>query len=177
MGIIATLLNLVRGKYDVLENAPGKAAICQGEGFEGQTITTEVFQAPGVFGIPGDGVRGLRILIGGSSRYGAVIAVQNYQIELDVGGQGGMAIYSTTADGKTVKSKVVLQPDGTVEVNGSSKRFVTWDELNTALTTMAATLTAHVHPETGASTGPSPSLVGLTVDISAAKTTTVKTGG
>jgi len=176
MGIIATLLRLVRGKYDVLENAPGKAAICQGEGFEGQTLTTEVFQAPGVFGIPGDGVRGIRILIGGSSRYGAVIAVQNYQIELDVGGQGGMAIYSTTADGATVKSKVVLKPDGTIEMNGANKRFVTWDELNTAMQGFVSALQLHTHP-TAPPGPPSPPVAALTLDLSASKTTTIKTGG
>ena len=174
MGIIATLLQLARGKLDILGNAPGKAAIMQGEGFEGQTIDTEVFQAPGVFGIPGDGVRGIRILIGNSSRYSAVVGVQNYQIEIDVGGQGGMAIYSTSADGKTVKSKVLLKPDGTVEVNGNSKRFVTWDELNTALQNHvhgAGLLVSPSGPVTGSTGAP------IALDISAAKTSTVKTGG
>lgn len=61
-----------------------------------------------------------------------------------------------------------------IELNGNSKQFVTWEALNTALSTLAATLTAHVHPSNGA---PSPGLIGLAIDISDAKTTTIKTGG
>lgn len=189
MGIIATLLKLGRGKQEVKGNAPGKSTVMQGEGFDGQTILTEVYQAPGVVAIPPDGSRGVWVKLGGSNRYGVVLAVQNYQIEIDVGGAGGMAIHATSADGQTVKSKIVLSPDGKivhtadgneeitaaeVHLNGNGKRLVTWQELQTALTTLAGTLAAHVHPSNGT---PSASLAGLSVDIEAAKTTTIKTGG
>jgi hypothetical protein len=66
-----------------------------------------------------------------------------------------------------------------IDLNGDTKTFVTWAELNQALqlflTTLIATLTL---------AGAAPPLNGLslagmipTLDISAAKTTTVKTGG
>ena len=61
-----------------------------------------------------------------------------------------------------------------IELNGNTKQFVTWDALNTALATLCGLLSAHVHASLGS---PSPSLVGLSCDISAAKTTTIKTGG
>jgi hypothetical protein len=61
-----------------------------------------------------------------------------------------------------------------IELNGNTKQFVTWDALNTALGTLCGLLAGHVHPSNGAV---SPALVGLSCDISAAKTTTIKTGG
>jgi hypothetical protein len=61
-----------------------------------------------------------------------------------------------------------------MRLNGSSKRLVTWQELQDALTTLCATLAAHTHPSNGAT---SPGLAGLTCSITAAKTTTIKTGG
>lgn len=64
-----------------------------------------------------------------------------------------------------------------VELNGNSKQFVTWAELNQALTTFTTALTSHTHNVTaiGSPTGPG---IGVpTIDISGAKTTTVVTGG
>lgn len=88
------------------------------------------------------------------------------------------------------KARVIVEvKDGNLEVktqnkiklNGESKQFVTWAELNTALSKFTAALKTHVH--TCASAGsPSgtPTVVPpltLDIDISAAKTTTVVTGG
>jgi phage baseplate assembly protein gpV len=66
--------------------------------------------------------------------------------------------------------------DGNVTINGDSKVFVTWDELNSALQTFKTALNLHTHP-TAATGPPSPPTAGMSIDISAAKTTTVKTGG
>jgi len=89
----------------------------------------------------------------------------------------GIAIVGLNPGG----SPIIDQDDGEIKIsapevhlNGDGKRFVTWDELNTALqshTHAAGTLAAPNGPVTGASGAP----VGL--DISAAKTTTIKTGG
>jgi hypothetical protein len=70
-------------------------------------------------------------------------------------------------------AKITIKGDA-IELNGNGKQFVTWSELNTALTTLCGLLANHVHPSNGT---PSPSLAGLSCDISAAKTTTLKTGG
>jgi hypothetical protein len=78
------------------------------------------------------------------------------------------ATLEADADGKLTMTTPMLK------VNGDSKSFVTWEQLNTALGTLCTTLAAHVHPSNGAV---SPGLVALACDISAAKTTTVKTGG
>ncbi len=61
-----------------------------------------------------------------------------------------------------------------IHLNGDGKRLVTWDELNTALqshTHRAGTLTSPNGDVTGATGAP------IALDLSAAKTTTVKTGG
>lgn len=185
MGLISTLLKLTGAKFETRGNAPGKSATATGEGMDGQTITSEILQAPGVFAIPPDGVRAVWGPIGNTGRYGLIFGVLNYAIEIDVGGAGGASIYSTTADGGTVKAKIILAPsgkitiesDGNIELNGNSKNFVTYTELNTALQ-------SHTHSAGLLLTGPSPGspVTGTTgapvgLDLSAAQTTTIKTGG
>lgn len=70
-----------------------------------------------------------------------------------------------------------------IELNGSSKQFVTWTELNTALTTFATQLSTALLGATYDIAGiPNPlnwtaGNPPATIDISAAKTTTVVTGG
>lgn len=64
-----------------------------------------------------------------------------------------------------------------IELNGNSKQFVTWAELNSAIEMFMTALNTHVHSNgneggpTGAPTVP------LEFDITNAKTTTVVTGG
>ena len=64
-----------------------------------------------------------------------------------------------------------------IELNGKDKQFVTWAELKDALDSFTNALNLHTHtcPSGG---GPSSSPASpMTIDISAAKTTTVFTGG
>ena len=65
-----------------------------------------------------------------------------------------------------------------IELNGNSKQFVTWMELNTALQTLVSQINTHVHQVPEPVAAPcKPISSPLTIDISAAKTTTVVTGG
>ena len=64
-----------------------------------------------------------------------------------------------------------------VELNGSSKQFVTWAELNQALSTFTTALASHTHNITSPGSPSGPAVGVPTIDISAAKTTTVVTGG
>lgn len=84
------------------------------------------------------------------------------------------------------KAKVTVEAkDGTLkidtqqklELNGSSKQFVTWAELNQALQQVVTQIKTHTHAVSGAAAGPSPDLAALVLDISGAKTTTIVTGG
>jgi len=190
VGLISTLVKITQGALKTKGNAPGQSAIAQAEGLAGQVLTPEVYQAPGVFGIPGDGTKGVFLKVGGD-RYGVVVAVHNYQVSIDVG-KGGVAIFATTADGKTVKAKMVFKADGTIastadgiaktdasaiELNGNTKAFVTHAELNTALQTFITALNLHVHTGAGPGNPTTPPVTPMSVDISAAATTTIKTGG
>lgn len=60
-----------------------------------------------------------------------------------------------------------------IELNGNTKEFVTWGELNTALQALVTAINSAFSSKSNGSGSPG----GLTLDISAAKTTTVKTGG
>lgn len=66
----------------------------------------------------------------------------------------------------------IINPQG-IELNGNTKEFVTWTELNTALQLLVTAINAAFATKSNGSG----SAGGLTLDISAAKTTTVKTGG
>ena len=97
-----------------------------------------------------------------------------------------LSAFSGSAKIKIEANNGTLKVDANenIELNGKDKQFVTWAELNNALTTLAGKLGAHTHAvsTTGSSTAQtgsttSCSLAGLTIDISAAKTTKVLTGG
>jgi Phage protein Gp138 N-terminal domain len=66
----------------------------------------------------------------------------------------------------------IINDDG-IELNGNSKQFVTWAELNSALQTFVGAInTLFASKSNGSGTAGT-----LSLDISAAKTTTIKTGG
>lgn len=70
-----------------------------------------------------------------------------------------------------------VKTNGKIKLNGDSKQFVTWAELNQALSTFTTALVSHTHV-CAAPSSPSGPAVGVpSIDISAAKTTTVVTGG
>jgi len=72
--------------------------------------------------------------------------------------------------------KIIIVGDSEIDLNGTSKRFVTYGELNTALQLLITTLNTHLHidPLSGSTGGP---VIPLNLDISLSKTTTIKTGG
>lgn len=63
--------------------------------------------------------------------------------------------------------------DGTIAINGNTKHFVTWEDLNMALNTFLGLLNAHTHSAGGSGTPTTP----MTLNIAAAKTKTIVTGG
>jgi hypothetical protein len=73
--------------------------------------------------------------------------------------------------------EIKITAAGHVEVNGNTKSFVTGDELNTALQTFMTALMLHVHTCTAPGSPSSPPTSPMTLDITTAKTLTVKTGG
>ena len=81
---------------------------------------------------------------------------------------------------KNSNGDLILQSNGNLEINGNSKQFVTWTELNTALTTFLTNLTIAMTTTPIIGNGaPQPTWINLptSIDISSAKTTTVLTDG
>ena len=103
--------------------------------------------------------------------------------------EGEITIYSTDKNG-TVKSKMHLTDKGEIltdaqnkiitngskiELNGNSKNFVTYAELDIALQKFIVKLNSHTHvTPSGTSVTPLPV---MSLDISKSKTTTIVTGG
>lgn len=82
-------------------------------------------------------------------------------------------------DSDTKKVKV---NGNAIELNGNTKQFVTWTELNSALQSLILALNSHTHlvASVGAPTGPASAStppITFSIDISSAQTTTIKTGG
>ena len=85
----------------------------------------------------------------------------------------GSAKIRIEADNGTLK----VDTNENIELNGKDKQFVTWAELNDALSEFTEALNKHTHTcpsGGGTSSGPASP---MTIDISAAKTTKVLTGG
>lgn len=90
----------------------------------------------------------------------------------------GSAKIKIEADNGTLK----VDANESIELNGKDKRFVTWAELKDALDSFTNALNTHKHLVSGVQSGTSsatsaPPTDPMTIDISAAKTTTVFTGG
>lgn len=100
---------------------------------------------------------------------------------------GEKILYSRNSSG-VVQSTIKLLSNGTIEINGNTKSFVTHAELNTALQSMITTLNIEMAAIAAGATAaigaaglwltPLAGIIGNnSVDISASETSTVKTGG
>ena len=81
---------------------------------------------------------------------------------------------------KAENGTLQIDTEQKIELNGNSKQFVTWSELNSALSTFLTQLTTAMTTTPIAGNGaPQPTWTNMPtqIDISAAKTTTVVTGG
>ena len=90
-------------------------------------------------------------------------------------------VVKLNADGVECKANKTVKIDGNkIELNGNSKQFVTWTELNSALSQFLTQLTLAMTTTPIVGNGsPQPTWTGMptTIDISAAKSSTVVTGG
>lgn len=87
---------------------------------------------------------------------------------------------ATTLSGKTLtidESDKITVDGSAIELNGNSKLFVTHAELNTALQLFITALNLHTHTSAASGSPTSPPVAPMTLDITNAKTTTIKTGG
>lgn len=164
MSIVKELLYKKKG------SAPGKSIVLKTRSAGDQERETEHYQLHGISSGTTPDSRAVEVSTGTAGR--VIIATHNYNLEVEVEA-GQTKIYSTSADGKTLKSVIDLDVDGNILLNGDSKTFVTHSELNTALQTFVTALNTNLAAKLdgGGTAGV------LTIDISSAATTTVKTGG
>lgn len=127
--------------------------------------TVEMMHPPGV--ISGPTVGDVAVTVDAGPRVRIAVGSRNYRIEVEVG-EGETVIYSTNRFGTEVKSSIRLGNDGTIEINGSAERLALFGALNTALQLFAGA----VDTQLKALGQP-----GAVLDISAAETSTVRTGG
>lgn len=77
---------------------------------------------------------------------------------------------------KDAKATVVVK-DGKIELNGNTKQFVTWAELNQALQTFMNALNTHTHSNGNEGSPTGAPILPMSLDISSSKTKTIVTGG
>jgi hypothetical protein len=169
VGLTATLSRLSNAIYKKKDRAPGDSILASSIAAGGEERTPEIYSAPGVVALPGDGTQAVQVYLEG--RRVVVVATYNYKIKIDLL-KGETAVFSTDAAGDIVKAKAVFKVDGTIELNGGTKTFVTHAELNTALQTFITALNLHVHGSAG-----TPPVTPMSLNIAGAATTTIKTGG
>jgi len=154
--------------------APGKAVIIQTIAAGDQERNAEMYHNPGISSAPTKEDRVISVPIGTGTR--VIIACHNYRIEVEPD-SGETIIYSTDSAGDIVKSTIKLDNDGNIDLNGDGKKFVTYAELNTALQTFKTALNLHVHATVTSLGTPTPPVTPMSIDISAAETTTIRTDG
>lgn len=170
------------------EDAPGKSVNIEIDSSLGGSAG-EMYSPPGSQSMPtpADTILFLQLPNGGN-QIGFVS--HNYNLDAELL-PGEKVIFSTDSEGLEIKCKIEFKQDGkiniigtsditvngtSIKLNGDSKPFVTHAELDTALQGLVSDFNAHTHPT--APSGPiSPPETPLSLDISAAATTTVKTGG
>lgn len=172
VGLYAKALRLKAASLKTPPESGGPAVVATGSAGE-DVYTPEVWGVPGVWSIPPDDTMGIRMPIGGSDRWGVVVATHHYKAPRPTLAKGETATGATDAPGLELKANTVYRADGTQELNGTGKFLVTHAELNTALQAMVTAINANLALKlNGAgSTGT------VTVDISTAKAQTLKTGG
>ena len=167
MGRLAEVIGVRFGKKST---APGNAVLLKTKAGGNVIRETELYHPPGIASAPTeeDQVIELELKPGGR----VVLVTHNYKVNIEVSA-GETIVYSTDANGGTVKAQVALDNNGNVSINGDSKRLVTYAELNTALQGLITAINAEFATKYSAAGAPGT----LTLDISAAETQTVKTGG
>lgn len=170
MGIIE-IVEISNAEIRRLRASPGDSVVVKGTGLGGAGREATLYQQHGFRSRPIDGTRGIFVPLGSGTREGVVIATENYTLDITLDA-GGAAIYSTDASG-AAQALIKLRADGTVEMNGDTKRLVTHAELATALATFVGLLNTALGTKLDGSGTPG----ALTLDISASQTTTLKTGG
>jgi hypothetical protein len=161
---VAGIAEIGKSEYAERAETPGKTISLEVRDAL-STRTIEMMHPPGVISGPTKG--DVVVTVDAGPRVRIAVASRNYKVNVEVG-EGETLIYSTDRFGSTVKSTIKLDTSGNINLNGDGKKFVTHKELDTALQLFAVA----VDTQLKALGQP-----GVTLDISAAATTTIRTDG
>ncbi len=124
MGLRARILGVIKSAMQRFQENPGQSAVVQLQSNAGEVLQIEGFQPSGFAGVPPAGVKAIVLQLGDSPTQAVVIALQNYQITLSLQ-QGEVMLYSTTADGKTLKGQVYLEASGLIHIQNPNQNLLT----------------------------------------------------
>lgn len=119
-------------------------------------------------GVPPDESTGLLVSVGGGAA-DVVVGIKPKMTPPTLA-KGESMLYATDDAGGTLKANIKARADGKLEINGTTDFATLWTALNTALQTYNTAVKAHLAAAGDPASGT------LTLDISAAKATTVKMG-
>lgn len=145
---------------------------------------SDVQEVPQVlpYGIDSNPIKDMQGLYIKTSQKGEAVLVG--YIQKSVAGVGELRLTSTDSDG-VEKTYIWQKNDGTIELNGSAKNLVRFQELETGFNklrtdhnTLVAAFNAHVHAGAGTPPTPVPTVIPVatsTANISGAKIDNIKT--
>lgn len=172
--MIGSLVQIVRHIFIRKGRSPGESIVAQTKAGAGQERELDFYQLPGFASGPTEGDVGITIQTQGGR---IIVGSCNYKISVNPS-TGETIIFSTNSAGDSVEAQINLKPNGDINLNGDSKRLVTYSELNTALSNYVTQLNLSL---ASGSNGGGPVVFAVSppssIDISTAETTTLKTGG
>jgi len=115
---------LTKSFFASFHGAKGSANNLFADGIGGAGLSAESYQHHGFASSPPKGTRVIFAPFGRGRKYGAIIAEHNYSVTVEMA-YGGTTIYSTSADGKTVKAKIELDNAGKIKIANETKSLKT----------------------------------------------------
>lgn len=115
---------LTKAFFSTFHGARGSANNIFADGLGGAGLSAESYQHHGFSSAPPKGTTVIFVPVGRGRKYGVVCAEHNYQVSVEMA-YGGTTIYSTTADGKTVKARIELDNAGLIKVTNGTKSLKT----------------------------------------------------
>ena len=150
--VTAELATIDSTENAIKDAAPGKSIVAKSAGLGGAVTTAEMYQAPGIVSRPPKGARHVLVPLGSGRRTVVSVACKNYAVDVSVG-EGETEIFSTSADGKTAKARILLGADGKIAAANEAEGLATLiADLIDAISDIVTTGSPTTHTVNAAST-------------------------
>lgn len=114
------IVNITNTEIKKRGESPSKQIILTGEGYSEKTA--EIYSLPGVEANPPKNYKALLIPIAGKTS--VAFGGCNYEIVPDTE-KGGLKLYSTDSNGKSIKASILLKSDGKIKISNEQKSLAT----------------------------------------------------